>query len=182
MIEEEIAFVGRFEIGKASSDPARAFRVLVGIGSVELGASCDARRVRGGFPAADAGAINGEREENIGIPEDVVVKEIPRAGAEVGNVKRPARQRDGQTKFMLLVALAAQREKTETLLCCLFQQRAVHCKQRRGLIVASVESAQHPVQPRNAEGGADSRIHRILADGRTEMREPHSAVDASANW
>ena len=133
---------------------------------MELSASGDAGRVRGDFPAANAGAVDGEREENVGVAEHIVVEEVSGAGAEVGNVKGPARERNGQAEFVLFVALTAQRQETESLLSGLVEQRTVHGEQRRGLVVASIESAQNPVQTRNADGGTNAGINRIFADGR----------------
>ena len=176
VVEKEIAFVGRLEIGKTAGYAARALGVLVRVGGVELGASGDAGRVRRGFPATDAGTIDGERKENVGVAQNIVVEKVLRAGAEVGNVERPARQRNGQTEFVLFIALAAQRQEAESLLGSLLEQRTIYGEQWRGLVVAPVESAQNPVEARNADGGADPRIDGIFADGRAEMREPHSAV------
>ena len=165
MIEEEVAFVRRLEIGEAAGDPAGAFRVLMRIGSVELGASRNTRRVCRAFPSPDAGAIDGEGKENVGIAKDVVVEKVLGAGAEVGDIEGPSRHRDGHAEFVLLIALAPQRQETKSLLRRLFQQRTVHGKQRRRLIVASVESAEDPVEAGHANRGADARIRRILADG-----------------
>ena len=106
-----------------------------------------------------------------------MIEKVLCPGAEVGNVKGPSRQWNGQTKFMLFITLAAQREKAEALLRRLLQQRTIDCKQRRSLIVASVESAQHPIEFRNTDGSPNSRIDRIFADGRTKMCQPHSAID-----
>jgi hypothetical protein len=99
---------------------ASALRVLMRLGGVKLDAAGDARRVHGGFPAANAGAINGEWKENVGIAQHVVVKEIPRAGAEIGDVNRPTSQRNGQVEFVLLIPFAAQGQKGKSLLGSLF--------------------------------------------------------------
>ena len=40
--------------------------------------------------------------------------------------KRPSRHGDGQAEFVLLIALALQRQETKTLLSGLLQQRTVH--------------------------------------------------------
>src|SRR4029077_19321772 len=149
----------------------------MGVDSVELSPPGDAWRHRRTFPASDTGLINGEREENVGIAQDVVIEKVLRAGAEVGDVEDPARERNRQSEFMLFIALAPQRQETESLLGGVVQQRTIHREQRRGLIVTSVEPTQDPVEARYSDSGPDPGIDRIFADGRTEMSEPHSAVD-----
>ena len=68
VVEEEVACVRRLEIGKASADAARALRILMRVGGVELNASGHAWRGCGAFPAADAGTIDGERKEDMEFP------------------------------------------------------------------------------------------------------------------
>jgi hypothetical protein len=48
------------------------FRILEGIGGVELRAASGARRICRGFPAADAGTIDGERKKDVGTTQDVI--------------------------------------------------------------------------------------------------------------
>src|SRR5258708_33194197 len=108
----------------------------MGVDSVELGPSGNARRGRRTFPAADTGPINGEREENVGIAQDVVIKKVFRAGAEVGDVEDPAGERDRQSEFMLFIAFAPQRQETESLLGGLVQQRTINREQRRRVVGA----------------------------------------------
>src|SRR5439155_15560117 len=52
----------------------------------------------------------------------------------------------------------------------------VYREQRRSLIVASIETAQDPVQAGHSDGGADTWVNRVLADGGAEMCKPDSAV------
>ena len=75
-----------------------------------------------------------------------MIEKVSRAGAEVGDVKGPARQRNRESEFVLLIALTPQRQETKSLLGGLLEQRTIHREQRRSLIVASVESAQDPVE------------------------------------
>ena len=89
------------------------------------------RRVHRAFPSPDAGAIDGEGKENIGIAQNVMVEKVLRAGAEVGEIEGPSRHGDGQTEFVLLIALAPQRQETKSLLRRLLQQRTAHREQRR---------------------------------------------------
>jgi hypothetical protein len=51
-------------------------------------------------------------EKNVGVAERVVIEEISRAGLKIGNVERPALERNGQAKLALLVAFAAQGKET----------------------------------------------------------------------
>jgi hypothetical protein len=53
----------------SKNTPSNAlFRILVGIGGVELRAASDARRICRGFPAAAAGMIDGERKKMLELP------------------------------------------------------------------------------------------------------------------
>ena len=116
VVEEEIAFVRWFEISKAPGDAAGPFRVLVRIDRVELSSSRNAWRGRSTLPTADARPIDGEGKENVGIAQDVVIEKVLRAGAEVGDVEDPARQRNGKPEFVLLITFTPQRQKTKSLL------------------------------------------------------------------
>src|SRR6478752_7471521 len=90
VIQKEITFVWWFEIGQAAGHSARAFGVLMGIDGVELCQPGYPGRVCGSLPSANAGPIDGKRKENIGVAQDVVIKEVLRAGSEVGNVEHPS--------------------------------------------------------------------------------------------
>ena len=144
VIEEEVAFVRRLEVGQAASDSARAFRVLIRISRMKLGASREARRVHRAFPSPDAGAIDGEGKENVGIAQNVMIEKVFCASAEVGEIEGPSRHGDGQTELVLLIALAPQRQETKSLLRRLLQQRTAYREQRRGLVVMPVEAAERP--------------------------------------
>jgi hypothetical protein len=56
--------------------------------------------------------LQGEREENVGIAERVVIEKIVGAGAEVAHVKSPSSEGNGQAELALLVALPVQRQET----------------------------------------------------------------------
>lgn len=165
VIEEEILIDGRREVGEAASDSAEAFGVLVREGEVELGAIKNARGGRGGFPALDAGAVDGEREEDVGVAENVVIEEILRGGAKVGDVEGPALEWDGQTELTLLVAFAVEGEKATRRGRALIEDWTRDGEEGWGLIVVSPESASDPVEFRNLERSTEARVGRILADG-----------------
>ena len=53
-----------------------AFANLIGIGEMELSAMGEARGAEGKLPAANDCPSNGEREEDVGSANDVVIEEI----------------------------------------------------------------------------------------------------------
>src|SRR5215469_14081774 len=111
VVEEKVAFFGRREIRQTAGDSAGTLGVLMGVGEMELGATGDAWRAGGGFPTADASAVDGQREEDVGVAEDVVVEEIVGCGAEVGNVEGPACEGNGESELALFITLAVQRQE-----------------------------------------------------------------------
>ena len=60
-----------------------------------LGMSGYAGRSGSELPSVDAGAVNGQREEDVGIAEHIVVEVIFRCGAEIVDVEAPAGNGDG---------------------------------------------------------------------------------------
>jgi hypothetical protein len=68
VIEEEVALVRRLEIGEAAADRAGALGVLVRVSKVEAREVGDRGRFGAGFPAANAGAGDGQREKDVGVP------------------------------------------------------------------------------------------------------------------
>src|SRR3954447_5372003 len=65
VVEEEIIVVlWRSEIRKTTGDAAASFGVLVRVSKVGANASEDLRRAECRLPAADAGTVDGEREED----------------------------------------------------------------------------------------------------------------------
>src|SRR5436309_13409135 len=77
VVEEKKSLVRRCEISKAARDRAGAFHELMGIGQINLESVRDARRARGELPTVNAGAIDRQRKENVGIAEHVVIEKIP---------------------------------------------------------------------------------------------------------
>ncbi len=49
----------------------------------------DQRRADGGFLSLDDGSLNREGQEDVGIANRVVVKEVPRTGVEIGEAGSP---------------------------------------------------------------------------------------------
>ena len=83
-------------------------------------------RAQSAFPAVDAGARDRQRKEDVGIAEHVVVEVVAGGGSEVSDVQRPSGNRDGEPELVLFVAFAAQRQKSESLLCRHIEHRAAH--------------------------------------------------------
>src|SRR5712692_6329424 len=177
VVEVEIGIFGRREGGKADGDATESLSVLVRVGEMPLDASADTRRGGTGLPSPDARAFDSEREKDVGGAEHVVVKEIPHASAEVGHIESPASQGNGQAEFALLIALAASRQTTEALLGCEVEQWSRNRAQRGRLVVSPPESARDPAESRNANGGADAGIGRILADRAVEVGEAYAAIE-----
>ena len=123
VIEEEIAFVRRLEIGKAAGDPTSAFRVLMGIRGMELGSSLAMRGefvVR--FPSADAGAIDGASgKENVELPRMSWSKKFFAPVRKLETSKVHPATGMVRPEFVLLVALTPQAAGNQTLLGRLVQ-------------------------------------------------------------
>ena len=67
-----------------------------------------ARRANRRFPPIESGAVDGEREKQIGVSNRVVVEVISRPLMIVVYFEGPAAQRNRKAELVLLVALAAQ--------------------------------------------------------------------------
>ena len=150
------------EIGQPSRDGAAAVDNLVGIGKVKLGAMSDARGMQREFPAADQGLFNREGKEKVGFSDGVVVEEIPGAGAEGVGVERPSAKGDGDTELMLFVALAIERNEFATICRAQLLQRSGGSKQRRRLIVVTVEGAEGPAKTGDRDRCTEARADGVL--------------------
>src|SRR5581483_3395424 len=133
-------------------------------------------RFHGRLEAADAGAVYGQREEDVGVAEHVVVEEVARGGMEVAEVEIPAAQRDGESELVCLIALAAKWQKSKALGRCKIEERARDGRERRRLIEAVVRRARNPVQPWKHDGGADGRAGSRFGDRTGEACDANSTV------
>src|SRR4029077_17945696 len=131
---------------------------------MELNATGNSRRDGAYFPSTETGAVDGQREEDVGIPKHVVIEKVSGCRAEIGDIERPARQRNRESELALFVPLPMERQKSAVGSVALRQQRARHGEQWRSLVVASPECARHPVQFRNLQSGAHPRISGVLAE------------------
>src|SRR5215471_11816460 len=131
----------------------------MGIHEMKLSAAGESRGSGRCFPSANSRVSKRKREKNIRVAERVMIEEVARSGAEVAHVEGPPFEGNRESEFTLLVALAMQRHKTlapgdHALIPG--ECRIVDGYQRRGLVIATVESAQDPVQMRNLNGCADA--------------------------
>jgi len=100
------------------------------------------RRSHGDFSSGNSRTLDGKREEQVGIADCIVVKEVMRSSAEVIHLKGPTFYRDGDTDFALLVAFAAQGQEA---LVGDRQYFIRHRVQRRRLVEMPVKSPKNPV-------------------------------------
>src|SRR5947207_7782761 len=96
MVEKEEACVRRAEISEPSGNGARAFRRLVRISQVKVKLLEQPRRAQRGFISHDADALDGERKKDVGVSQRIMIEEVVRAGAEMGQVNHPSLHGNGQ--------------------------------------------------------------------------------------
>src|SRR5579862_3128560 len=97
------------KIGETAGDGTAAFGDLVGVGEVQLAAMGESRRTEREFPSANHGLRDGDRKENAGSADIVVIQKIAGIGFEVIGVKDPPAKRNGNSKLMFFVSFAFQR-------------------------------------------------------------------------
>src|ERR1700747_3049221 len=93
---------------------------------MELNATGNSRRVGAYFPSTEAGAIDGQREENVGVAEHVVIEKVSGCSAEICDIEGPARQRNGESELPLFVPLSVERQKSAVRSIALREQGARH--------------------------------------------------------
>ena len=94
MVEIEKAVWRRTEVGQPSGNSPGAFGRLMRVCKVKIYPFEHPRRAHGGFKTANANVIDGERKKDIGIADYIVIKEVSRSGAEVGDVSGPGSDRN----------------------------------------------------------------------------------------
>src|SRR5258708_40156763 len=103
MIQREAARA-RAEVRQSSADRAKAVRGLIGVSEVKLPYIPHSRGSDRQLVALDQRAVNGERQERIGIPNAVGVEKILGVGVKMIHVDRPAVNRNRQPDLVLLTA------------------------------------------------------------------------------
>src|SRR5712664_2665195 len=177
VVKEKKSLVRRSEIGEATRDRSSTFHELMGIGQINLEAIREARRARGQFPTMNAGTIDRQRKENVGIAEHAMIEEVPNVRLEIGNIKLPAADGNGQAEFALFVPFAAKRQEIEAFVDGLLQKRPGNRQKRRSLVVTAVKRPENPVQLRHAKRSADARINVVFGEPTRKMRVAESAIE-----
>src|SRR5271163_4318352 len=111
-----------------------------------------ARRANRQLVALDQRAVDGERQERIGISDVVMVEEVLGVGMKMIHIDRPARNWNRQSELVFLIAFAVQRYKSQIIGLREFEQRTAQRGERRRLIVLSPEAAQYPIDFRQPHG------------------------------
>src|SRR5205809_1452642 len=133
------------------------------------------RRSGSDFKGSDARPVNCQRKEDVRITQRVVIEEILDARVEVIRINSPSAQRNRETKLILLVALAAQRNEIEALADCQRQQRSRDSREWRRLIIAPIKTVQHPVQAGNPNRRPQARAGRAFIKPAMKARKAHAA-------
>src|SRR5690348_14970265 len=106
-----------------------------------------------------------------------MVEEVPCSGTEIVSIEDPAVYGNCDTKLMLLVALAFERQKSKTLCSRQLQERAGKREQRRWLIVPSIKTAQHPVQARHSNCRSHPRVGGVFRERTRKVGEPQPGIE-----
>src|ERR1039457_3214878 len=110
------------KIRQPAIDESSGTRHLVGICEVNLGPVRNARRAQGQLPASNNGPLNGEREEEIGLADVVVIEKIRRVRANHVSVEHPAAPPDVHTELFFYVPLAMKGYESQTTVARKLQQ------------------------------------------------------------
>src|SRR5882757_6235890 len=148
MIKKEQFIFRRREIRKPAADASISLCILPGISQMNLSAVPQPWRAQCHFRAPDARPIQCHRKEDVRISQDIVIKVIACRSVEMAEVQAPSAYGNRNTKLVLLIALAAQGNKIDSLGQCKVEQRPSQSFQWRALIVTTIEPAQHPMNPR----------------------------------
>src|SRR6185437_12028800 len=177
VVEEVVAIFRRGKIGESAGYRSLALHVLVRIGEVQLQTMRQLWRAHASLPTVDPGGGQGHGKEDIGIAQHVMIEVIGGAGVEVVYIEAPAAQGNGEPELVLLVALAAQGQKTEALGSGHIEQRPAHRQQRWRLVVAAVEGTQYPAQARQLNSRPQARVGGRFTEPAGKVRYPQSAVE-----
>ena len=155
---------------QAAGDGRSGLRDLIRISKVKLAAVPEVGRAQSEFPALNQRVLPGDRPEEIGIPDVIVVEPVLGAGFVIISAEVPAVKRNGDAELPFDIALALERRKSKILAVGQIEQRAGGSDERRGLIEVTVKSAKNPIQAGNFHCDAEARIGGTLGNGRIEFR------------
>src|ERR1700680_2636260 len=110
---EQLETVPEREIRETAGDVAEAKGELIRVGQVDLSSIANARRAQREFPPVDAGALDGDGKENVGVVQIVVIEEVIRTGQKIVSVDGPTAKRNGDAKLVFFVALTAERDESQ---------------------------------------------------------------------
>src|SRR5581483_718128 len=101
VVQEEVTTLGRREVRKSSGYGAFSLDILMRVRHADLEPPEDLRGAQRCFPTANARLLDGQRKEDVGVSQHIVIEEIPGAGAEVVDVQVPIAKRNRHAKIML---------------------------------------------------------------------------------
>src|SRR2546429_6890779 len=101
VVQKEVV-AARREIGQSTADSTLAFSFLTGVSQRHLAATQETRRTEHHFQATDTGPLNGQGKKDVGVPQNLVIKGVLRAGTKVIDVNHPFLDRKGQAELVLL--------------------------------------------------------------------------------
>ena len=162
VVQQKVAPVRRGEIRQTAVDIAESKGQLIGVGQIKLGPIANAGRTQRELPPVDAGALNRDRKENVGIVQIIVIEEVIRSSQKIVGVDSPASKRNGDAKLVFFVSLAMERDESQVLVGNELQKRSGYGEKRRRLIEVAVEAAKDPIQFRDSHRSTNARAGRVL--------------------
>src|SRR5580704_12521520 len=124
----------------------------------------EARGAQCELPTLDQGRIPRDRPEKIRFSDIVMIQPVRCPCFKRIGVQLPTAIWNRDTVLVLFIPLAVQGSESKTLADCEISERASGRQERRGLVVVAVEGAKYPIQARNFDGYANSRVRRIFND------------------
>ena len=100
---EQLETVAEGEIGETAGNVAEPKGELIRVGQVDLRSIANVRRAQREFPAVDAGALDRDGKENVGIIQIVVIEKVIRTRQKIVGVESPTAKRNGDAKLMFFV-------------------------------------------------------------------------------
>jgi hypothetical protein len=103
------------EICQTAVDIAESKGKLIGVGQIKLGPIANVRRAQRELPPVDAGALDRDGKENVGIIQIVVIEEVIRTRQKIVSVESPTSKRKGDAKLVFFVTLTVERDESQVL-------------------------------------------------------------------